>query len=67
MKPMPMEKKSGKMVVLALKSKPGMEKEEESPSVEGLEDMLEMVMESEGEEKNMAIDALVDRLKSLRD
>lgn len=53
------------MVVLALKAKPKMEEDEESPSVEGLEDMLEMVMESEGEEKNMAIDALVERLKSL--
>jgi len=53
-------------VVLALKSKPGME-EEESPNIEGLEDMLDMVIESEGAEKNMAIDALIERLKSLRD
>lgn len=66
MKSMPMKEKSGKMVVLALKSKPGME-EEESPNIEGLEDMLDMVIESEGEEKNMAIDALIERLKSLRD
>lgn len=52
------------MMVLALRKK---EPEAEEMEDESLDGMLDMVMESEGSQKNAAIDRLISRLESLKE